>query len=522
MIEFSKLRNRVYWPPIFLMALAVLLFVIDTDGFGKILQSAHGKVLDNCGWLYTGTTFLMLISSVLLFLHPIARVRVGGEDAKPILPAWAWFSITICTTLATGIIFWGAAEPLAHFKNMPDFDWLPAPTDQDRTKFALAALYLDWSFHAYGIYAIPSVLFAYLFFNRRLPVSISTAFVPLFGEARLAQLADRIDMICIFVLSIGVSSSVGTGLIMVAGFLDHMFGVGQGPIVLGLVALVVVLSFVASAASGITRGIKWLSMFNFAILLMLFAFMLIFGIGVKAALVSWLDSFGFLLRHNLDMSVPESFFRPHPWSRDWPIFYWSSWIAWAPVTSVFLARLAYGRRIWQVLLVVFVLPSLFTSIWLGVYGSNALSLDMIHNGVLSEISAKLGPQSVIYKVFDYLPWSQVMQWVVFGTAFLSLVTAADSNTEVMSQIVARSGEKSSRTEVLVKLIWGLVVGSLAWVMVAFLGVDGLRVLNNIAGFPSVFIIICATACLWKICLDDTRRRWAGFGVRAIRGAGVPT
>src|SRR3546814_19350815 len=45
--------------------------------------------------------------------------RSGGPDAKPLLDRWRWFAVTLCTTIATGILFWGVAEPLFHLNEPP-------------------------------------------------------------------------------------------------------------------------------------------------------------------------------------------------------------------------------------------------------------------------------------------------------------------------------------------------------------------------------------------------------------------
>lgn len=42
------------------------------------------------------------------------------------------------------------------------------------------------------------------------------------------------------------------------------------------------------------------------------------------------------------------------WSSGWTMFYWSNWMAWAPVSAVFLARIAYGYRIKEVVTMNFI------------------------------------------------------------------------------------------------------------------------------------------------------------------------
>ena len=46
-------------------------------------------------------------------------VRIGGEDAKPELSNFSWFTIALTTTMAAGVLFWGPGEPIAHYAYPP-------------------------------------------------------------------------------------------------------------------------------------------------------------------------------------------------------------------------------------------------------------------------------------------------------------------------------------------------------------------------------------------------------------------
>ena len=53
-----------------------------------------------------------------LFL-PLGNVVLGGPDAKPILSKANWATITLCTAMAAGALFWGVAEPAYHLASPP-------------------------------------------------------------------------------------------------------------------------------------------------------------------------------------------------------------------------------------------------------------------------------------------------------------------------------------------------------------------------------------------------------------------
>ena len=51
-----------------------------------------------------------------------------------------------------GILFWSTAEPVSHFVDPPRSLGLE-PRSPEAARFALAALYLHWTFVPYAIYA---------------------------------------------------------------------------------------------------------------------------------------------------------------------------------------------------------------------------------------------------------------------------------------------------------------------------------------------------------------------------------
>src|SRR3546814_9690259 len=57
---------------------------------------------------WAGIGFLALLAGIAL--SPLGGRIIGGPDATPILSRWRWFAVTLCTTIATGILFWGRSE----------------------------------------------------------------------------------------------------------------------------------------------------------------------------------------------------------------------------------------------------------------------------------------------------------------------------------------------------------------------------------------------------------------------------
>ena len=437
----------------------------------------------------------MLLSCLLLWFHPVSKKKIGGKDAQPFLNKWRWFSIVLCTTIATGIIFWGTAEPIFHIAQPPSFSKL-TPGATETGTYALSIMYLHWGFTPYAIYTIPSVMFAIAFYNKKRAFSLQSTLFPLTGKNNNKWLGIGIDGICLYALVAGMAASLGAGILTLSGGIKSITNF-ESPFLLLIITLAIVITFSVSAISGLMKGIRLLSDINIRIFFLLAIFVLLAG----PTLSILQQAFQGLVLYfkNLPANSVSSILHPDdPWPKSWTTFYWANWLAWAPITALFLGRLSYGYTIRQFLLVNWILPSIFGIVWMSVFSGTAIDLQLNQGTDLVAQLQQGGPESVIYNIFDHLPLSQLVSVVFLVTAFLSYVTAADSNTEAMGGISSTGISPSAPSpSAFIKVIWGLTIGTVAYVMVRMAGIDGIRMLSNLGGLPSLFLILAINIGLLK-------------------------
>ncbi|MGB7451427.1 MAG: BCCT family transporter, partial [Lysobacterales bacterium] len=154
---FDKIRPLVFWPSFLILMAAVVMSFIDLDGFLSVTKSLNATLLDRFSWFFSLGSFYLLVLIVVVYFSPLGKVRIGGEAALPLLSKTRWFSITLCTTLAVGVLFWTTAEPIYHL-NFPPTSWGLVPGSVDAAKFSISAMILHWSFTPYAIYAVPSLV----------------------------------------------------------------------------------------------------------------------------------------------------------------------------------------------------------------------------------------------------------------------------------------------------------------------------------------------------------------------------
>lgn len=525
MIEQTKpshvedgMRKSVFWPPFTLLLLAVVFSFYDVEAFLSIMTKINDWILLHFDWLFSYVTLSLVLTLVFVYFTPLGKIKIGGKGAVPLLSKWRWFSITLCTTLATGILFWAVAEPMYHMAAPPSSLNL-VPNTASTRDFTMATMFMHWSFSPYAIYCVPSLVFALCYYNLKQSFTIGTFLAPAIGQKTAHKSANLIDAIALFALVAGMASSLGTGILVLSGGIEAQLGINNGKLMMALVAAIIVFSFVFSAVSGLHKGIARLSNLNAQIFVFFCIFVFIFGpTGFILSngfngLVEYATSF--FTRSVNAMTAPED-----DWARSWTIFYFANWYAWAPIAALFLGRIAKGYTVKQFITVNLILPSCCAILWMSTFSGSAIYFDELLQGAFQTSLTANGPESLIYMLFDNLPYSALMAVLLIVITFISFVTAADSNTDAMSRLCSKSGEMSEScpagqptnvgetnfgTSFKLKIIWGTTIGIIAWVMISFASLDGIRMMNSLGGLPALLIIMISNISLWVLLRRSFRK-----------------
>jgi len=497
----KKLNHWVFWPPFIFLSITLYLSVQSPEPFVAAVQEATQWILTNFDFLFSWGTFIFLLILLGVYFSPLAKIRIGGESAKPILSKWRWFAITLTTTIATGILFWGTAEPMYHLHSPPEGLGLEAGS-KGAAVFSMSTMFMHWTLTPYGIYTLSGLLFALVYYNLRQPFSLGSLMYPVLGRSAHGWLGKIIDMICLYSLVAGMAASMGTGIITISGGLHKLTGVQETDFLLGIICLVIVASFIISAASGLMKGIRVLSDWNIKAFFGLAIFTLIFG-PTLTMFESGGEGLWDYLMNFLPRSTNIGSELDKPWQHSWTIFYWANWLAWAPITALFLGRLSVGYTVKEFIHYNLLLPSLFGGLWMIIFSGGAMGFDMnMEENPLNQVLQASGPQNVIFELFNYLPLGVVVSSIFLLIAFLSYVTAADSNTSAMSSMSSVGiSPENPESPLWIKVIWGLIIGVLSWTMIANSGIEGVKQISVLGGFPALFLVILVGIGLLKLMMN---------------------
>jgi choline-glycine betaine transporter len=469
--------------------------------------TANNWLLDKFGWLFSLGSLGFLVVIIAVFFSPLAKVKIGGQDAVPVMSDYNWFAITLCTTIAIGILFWGTAEPLYHFAGPPAGFGIAA-NSPEAVRFAMSTMFMHWTFTPYAIYTLPALMFAFVFYNMRKPFSLGSTLTPVIGDRAIGSVGNIIDAVCLYALILGMAASLGTGILSLAGGLSYQYNIPNNILSYWIIGAVIVVTFIISACTGLMKGIRILSDINTKLLLLITLFVFFLG-PTFFILQLGTEGFGEYLSTFFQRSLitGAAAFKSGEgidmWGQWWTNFYFANWLAWAPITALFLGRLGYGQTVRKFLLFNFLLPAVFSGIWMSVFSGTALRFELDNKGISGHLSQ--GAEYTGFAVLGNLPLSGIIIPLFLFICFICFVTAADSNTNAMSGISTTGvSPESPEPKLPMKIFWGILVGMVAVVMISSSGIGGIKTLSNLGGLPALFIELVLLAGLVKIMVNPAK------------------
>ncbi len=210
------------------------------------------------------------------------------------------------------------------------------------------------------------------------------------------------------------------------------------------------------------------------------------------------------------MSLTLTPFSAGSWIKDWTLFYWAWWIAWAPFVGMFIARVSRGRTIKEFVLGVLLVPSVFGFLWFSVFGGTALYLELFANGNITE-AVQTNITSALFTTLEQLPIGMILSGLATLLIITFFITSADSATFVLGML-SSNGIANPATRI--KLVWGLLQSTIAAVLLMSGGLQGLQTASIVAAAPFAIIMVLMCYSLYQA-LEEEKT------VRPPRESAVP-
>ncbi|MHD0397787.1 BCCT family transporter [Staphylococcus simulans] len=486
--------------PVFIYASLIVLIVVLAGAifpsqFDHVTNTIKLWITDKLGWYYLILTTILVFFCVFLIFSPIGKLKLGKPNDKPEFNTVSWFAMLFSAGMGIGLVFYGAAEPMGHFAAPPN---AKPETAQAYTE-ALRSTFFHWGFHAWATYGVVALALAYAQFRKGEPGLLSKTLRPILGDKVDGPIGTIIDVLAVFATVVGVAVSLGMGALQINGGLHYLFGLPNNVWVQGVIIIVVTILFIASAWSGISKGIQYLGNLNIGLGTILMIVALI--IGPTVLILDMLtSSTGSLLNTFLANSFDTAALNPQKreWMSGWTLYYWGWWLSWSPFVGVFIARVSKGRSIREFVSGVLLVPALVSFIWFSVFGVLGIETGKKHPELFD-----MAPETQLFGVFNHLPMGLLLSIVALLLIASFFVTSADSATFVLGmQTSFGSLEPSS----VIKVTWGIAQSLIAFILLFSGGDTGLNSLQSaaiISALPFSIVIILMMIAFYK---DANRER----------------
>ena len=497
----------VHHPVFVISSLTVITFVIAVlafrDAAAGAFQALHDWLTTTFDWVYLSTGNLFVLFCLLLLATPLGRIRLGGPNARPDYSAGAWLAMLFAAGIGIGLMFFGVAEPLDHFRNPP----LGGEAgDAAARRLAVATAIFHWGVHPWAMFAVAALALAFAAYNLGLPLTLRSAFHPLLGEAVWGGFGHVIDTLAVFATLFGLATSLGLGAEQTTAGLAHLFGVPATDTTRVLLIAGITAIALASVVTGLDKGIKRLSQANLILALLLLAFVLAVGptldllAGFPASLGHYLSAIGplgnWVGRDDVDVL------------HGWTTFFWAWWLSWTPFVGMFIARISRGRTVRGLIGGMLLVPVLISALWMHAFGATALARHLDGGEQAAAAAVESGqPELALFLMLETLPLAGVTSFIGIVLVVIFFVTSSDSGSLVIDTITA--GGKLD-TPVVQRVFWCAFEGIVAITLLLGGGLVALQTAALATGFPFALLLVAMCCSTWK------GLRAAGGGGAALR------
>lgn len=484
---FSRFAPMIFWPTAILYLLIIGFALVTPAKVAALFSFIQGQILGNFSWLILIVATSSIVFCGWLAFSRFGRIKLGKPDDKPEYSFYAWVSMLFCTSLGTGFVIFGSAEPVIHLFTAPTIVDAGLAGKPGGVPEAIRLSVVNWGLLGFPLFACGGWAIGYAAYRYDKPLRTSTGLYGLLGErCNDFFLSKVVDILACIATIGGVSMMIGLGVASISYAFKVLFDIELGDNAKMLIMLCFIIFYTVSSATGLSRGLRYLSESTGYL-----AFFLLF-----AVLFLGVTPFTYIMNMLLQVTgefiwrIPQTLFwtdaahsDTRTWTKDWPIFFilWNaSYIAF---TGGVVARISRGRTLREFIIGVSLVPIMLCLIWFGIWGANACYLQQA--GVIDVYSfAQANPEQALYTLLGIFPMGSVLCFVAFVCFVLFAVTTADSASFFLAQQTAEHHVEPAMGN---RVFWGLVIGMTGIIFQLAGGFAAIKSLAIVMASPFVFV-----------------------------------
>ena len=509
----------IHNPVFFISTLVILVFLVGSvvagDAAATFFGNLRKSITSNFDWFFLIAGNIFVLFSLFLIVSPLGKIRLGGKEAQPDYSRLSWFAMLFAAGMGIGLMFWSVAEPVVYATGV--WGYAPLGVSESR-EMAFAVTIFHWGLHPWAIYAVVGLALAFATYNKKLPLTIRSAFHPIFGDAVWGWAGHVIDTLAVFATIFGLATSLGLGAQQANAGLSSLFGMSNSTIVQTVLITLITLVALASVVAGLEKGVKRLSEFNIVLALIFMVAVIVLGPTLEIFKGFATNTVAYA-KNIIPLSNPIGR-GDTGFLHDWTTFYWAWWIAWSPFVGMFIARVSKGRTVREFVTCVLIIPTVVSILWMSAFGGAAIDqvIDQagsLENAIVAQASptaddpnatttvynSELAKQvndgyaKAMFTMFDGgFPLSGLLSFIGIVLVITFFVTSSDSGSLVIDSITAGGLIDAPVAQ---RVLWCLFEGAIAIVLLWSGGLSALQAASVATGLPFVLILIVMCVAIYK-------------------------
>ncbi|MEZ5643555.1 MAG: BCCT family transporter [Burkholderiaceae bacterium] len=478
---------RVFVLSLVLLAGVVGPLLLFPESSSAMITAAFSFTTGTFGWLYMLAGLSVVVFLVGLAFSRYGNVRLGGMDDTPEFSYFSWIAMIFCGGIGIAIVNWAWVEPIYYFTGPP---FGVQAQSQAAAEWALAYGQFHWGLTPWAFYCLPAIPIAYsMYVKRQTGARLSVAARGVLGRHADGWLGTMLDAIVVFGIVGGVATSLGLAVPLVSRLASGLFGVQTSfALDMGMLALWTVM-FGTSVWFGLARGIKILSDINVVMALAMLCFTFLVG-PTQFMIDGWINSFGHMASNFISMSTWTDPVGHSSFFKDWTVFYWAWWIAYAPMMGLFVARISRGRTIRELILAEMIWGSLGCWVFFAVWGGYAFDLQISGKlDVAAILNGAGGIPATVQAILATLPMSGFITGAFILLCFIFLATTLDSAAYVLASVTSKKLSGYQEPKRALRITWALILAGIGAFLIQIGGLKPVQTSTIIVALPLIPVLV---------------------------------
>jgi len=454
---FKGIDYKRFFISLFLISTFIGVTLVNLDTANNLFNATQSFIANNFGWLIILSANGFLIFCIWMAISQFGEIRLGGTDAIPEFNFINWIAMLFSAGLGIGVIFYSVAEPVSHLSSLALFE--EGASFNERATLSMNLTFLHWGFHAWAIYGVVGLCFAYFAFNLGRPFRVSSFFLDTGLESAWSRVI--VDVFAILATVFGIATSLGLGASQISAGLEHLniansywipietLSPEATPGKFIIIILITILGLI-SVVLGLNAGIKRLSQLNMFLCGCFLITIFLFG-PTGYILDGFVENVGSYIQNFISLSTNVNAYSNSDWQNGWTLFYYCWWFAWSPFVGLFIARISY---------------------------------------------------------LEQYPGSTLLMGLSLINILTFFVTSSDSGALVTAMMTSSNQDDSQHSDpaIMTRVVWALALGIIAIILLMGGGLSALQTSVIVTGLPFALIAFVAARNLYeKLKIDSNKK-----------------